>query len=249
MLLGLGVIEHRTGLAEGAAIGFGVSTAATWFLPTMSARVQRRFRDKVTLALESHVAQLQASVATIAHQERPEYLDRLFMLRHQVFMLDHMYVSVFSTPGADPTAGRDPCPAGVDSPGAHPADGFRGPDRADVDVAARGGEIGAGARGASQLAVAPPVHHRRHRAGKTTLVKLLAKMHEPTSGSSLVDDTPLARVPAGDWRRRCRPPGFRPRHATRSDVAGRSRAIVRPVAKARSGAWLHARSAAAPGPG
>src|SRR6185295_15487404 len=40
-----------------------------------------------------------ASVATIAHQERPEYLDRLAMLRDQVFVLDHMYVSVFSTCG------------------------------------------------------------------------------------------------------------------------------------------------------
>jgi hypothetical protein len=38
-------------------------------------------------------------VATIAHQERPEYLDRLAMLRDQVFVLDHMYMSVFSTCG------------------------------------------------------------------------------------------------------------------------------------------------------
>jgi ATP-binding cassette subfamily B protein len=37
-------------------------------------------------------------------------------------------------------------------------------------------------------------------AGKTTLVKLLAKMYEPSSGSILVDDTPLARIPAGEWR-------------------------------------------------
>jgi ATP-binding cassette, subfamily B, bacterial len=99
MLLGKGVLEHRPGLVEGAAIGLGVSTAATWFLRTLSTRVQRRFRDKVTIALESHVARLQASVATIAHHERPEYLDRLSMLRNQVFVLDHMYMSVFSTLG------------------------------------------------------------------------------------------------------------------------------------------------------
>jgi ATP-binding cassette, subfamily B, bacterial len=97
MLLGKGVLEHRPGIVQGAAIGLGVSAAATWFLRTVSTRVQRRFRDKVTIALESHVARLQASVATIAHQERPEYLDRLSMLRNQVFVLDHMYVSVFST--------------------------------------------------------------------------------------------------------------------------------------------------------
>jgi ATP-binding cassette subfamily B protein len=99
MLLGKGVIEHRTGLIEGAAIGLGVSAAATWFLRTVSTRVQRRFRDKVTIALEAHVAQLQATIATVAHQELPEYLDRLSMLRNQVFVLDHMYVSLFSTLG------------------------------------------------------------------------------------------------------------------------------------------------------
>jgi ATP-binding cassette subfamily B protein len=99
MLLGKGVLEHRPVMVRGAAIGLGVSTVATWFLRTVSTRVQRRFRDKVTIALESHVARLQASIATVAHQERPEYLDRLSMLRNQVFVLDHMYMSVFSTLG------------------------------------------------------------------------------------------------------------------------------------------------------
>jgi ATP-binding cassette subfamily B protein len=37
-------------------------------------------------------------------------------------------------------------------------------------------------------------------AGKTTLVKLLAKMYEPSSGAILIDDTPLARIAAVDWR-------------------------------------------------
>jgi ATP-binding cassette subfamily B protein len=99
MLLGVGVLETRPGLVRAAAIGLGVTATATWFLVTLSTRVQRRFRDKVTIALESHVARLQASVATIAHHERPEYLDRLAMLRDQVFVLDHMYMSLFSTCG------------------------------------------------------------------------------------------------------------------------------------------------------
>jgi ATP-binding cassette, subfamily B, bacterial len=99
MLLGKGVLEHRPGLVEGTAVGLGLSAAATWLLRTVSTRVQRRFRDKVTIALEAHVARLQASIATIAHQESPEYLDRLSMLRNQVFVLDHMYVSLFSTLG------------------------------------------------------------------------------------------------------------------------------------------------------
>jgi ATP-binding cassette subfamily B protein len=99
MLLGKGVLEGRPGLVQGAAIGLGVSAMATWFLSTVSTRVQRRFRDKVVIALESHVARLQASIATVAHHERPEFLDRLAMLRDQVFVLDHMYMSLFSTCG------------------------------------------------------------------------------------------------------------------------------------------------------
>jgi ATP-binding cassette subfamily B protein len=98
-LLGKGFLEHRTGLMQGAAVGLAVSATATWFLRTVSTRVQRRFRDKVTIALESHVARLQATVATVAHHERPEFLDRLSMLRNQVFVLDHMYMSLFSTLG------------------------------------------------------------------------------------------------------------------------------------------------------
>ncbi|HMB80739.1 MAG TPA: hypothetical protein VKI43_11760, partial [Vicinamibacterales bacterium] len=96
-LLGDGVLEHRPRLLLAAAIGLGVSATATWFLRTVSTRLQRRFRDKVTIALESHVARLLASIATIAHHERPDYLDRLSVLRNQIFMLDHMYMSLFST--------------------------------------------------------------------------------------------------------------------------------------------------------
>jgi ATP-binding cassette subfamily B protein len=98
-LLGGGVVEGDRGLLLVAAAGLAVSAVATWFLRTVSTRVQRRFRDKVTIALEGHVARLQASVPTIAHQERPELLDRLAVLRTQVFVLDHMYMSVFSTAG------------------------------------------------------------------------------------------------------------------------------------------------------
>ena len=82
-----------------ASIGLGASTTLTWYLRVVSGRVQRRFRDKIAIALESHVARLQASVPTIEHHERPEYLDRLAMLRDQVFTLDHLFMSLFSTLG------------------------------------------------------------------------------------------------------------------------------------------------------
>ncbi len=98
-LLADGVLQHKTHLLQGAALGLAISVVATWFLRVTSDRTQRRFRDRVAVALESHVARLQASVAVIAHHELPEYLNRLAMLRDQVFVLDHMYMSLFSTCG------------------------------------------------------------------------------------------------------------------------------------------------------
>jgi ATP-binding cassette subfamily B protein len=98
-LLGAGALAADWGRVRFALIALGISATATWFLQTVSTRVQRRFRDKVTIALESHIATLLASISTIAHQERPEYLDRLAVLRNQVFMLDHMYMSLFTTCG------------------------------------------------------------------------------------------------------------------------------------------------------
>jgi ATP-binding cassette subfamily B protein len=98
-MLGEGVLQSDWTRVRVAVLALGISATATWFLQTVSTRVQRRFRDKVTIALESHVATLLASIPTIAHQERPDYLDRLSVLRNQVFMLDHMYMSLFSTCG------------------------------------------------------------------------------------------------------------------------------------------------------
>src|SRR5688572_7112289 len=98
-LLGDGVLAGDRRLVVLSALALAVSAALTWILVTVSTRVQRRFRDKVTIALEAHVARLQAGIPTIAHQERPELLDRLSVLRNQVFVLDHMYMSLFSTCG------------------------------------------------------------------------------------------------------------------------------------------------------
>jgi ATP-binding cassette, subfamily B, bacterial len=98
-LLASGLVEQDTTRVRLAAVALALSAAGTWLLRTVSTRLQRRFRDRVTIALESHVARLQATVSTIGHQERPEYLDRLSVLRDQVFVLDHMYMSLFSTCG------------------------------------------------------------------------------------------------------------------------------------------------------
>ena len=110
---------------------------ATWFLRTVSTRVQRRFRDKVTIALESHVARLQASVATIAHHERPEYLDRLVgAAQPGVRARPHVHVAVLDL-RLDPAPRRDGRAAGVDPPGARAARRLRAADGADLDLAAR----------------------------------------------------------------------------------------------------------------
>ena len=98
-LLADGLLGGNRALVVGAALGLAVSAAATWFVRVISDRIQRRFRDRVTIALESHVAELQGSVATVEHHERPEILDRLSVLRDQVFVLDHLYMSLFSTCG------------------------------------------------------------------------------------------------------------------------------------------------------
>jgi ATP-binding cassette, subfamily B, bacterial len=90
--------DRRTTIVV-AALGLAVSVTATWYLSVLSQRVQRRFRDRIAIVLESHVARLQASVPTIEHHERPDYLDRLAMLREQVFTLDHMFLSLFTTLG------------------------------------------------------------------------------------------------------------------------------------------------------
>ena len=96
-LLGDGALRGDWGRVRLAAVALGLSAVATWFLTVVNTRVQRRFRDRVAIALESHIATLLASIATIAHHERPDYLDRLSVLRNQVFMLDHMYMSLFTT--------------------------------------------------------------------------------------------------------------------------------------------------------
>ena len=105
-LMPLLLLLLANGLEDGAptmvllgALGLALAAALTWVLRIVSDRTQRRFRDRVAIALESHVADLQASVATVEHHERPDYLDRLSILRNQVFVLDHMYMALFSTCG------------------------------------------------------------------------------------------------------------------------------------------------------
>jgi ATP-binding cassette, subfamily B, bacterial len=92
-----GVTQGDRGLLIAGAAGVAASSIAIWLLRLASARVTRRFRMKVAVALETYVADLQASVDTIEHQERPEYLDRLAVLRESVYQLDHMLLALIDT--------------------------------------------------------------------------------------------------------------------------------------------------------
>src|SRR5512147_2431060 len=50
-LLGEGALGRDWRLVRLAMLALALSATATWFLQTVSTRVQRRFRDKVTIAL------------------------------------------------------------------------------------------------------------------------------------------------------------------------------------------------------
>ncbi len=95
-LLTDGVLDGQRTEVMVAAIGLGVSATLTWYLSLLNDRLGRRFRDRLAIAMEGHIARLQATVTTVEHQERPEYLDRLAVLRDTSFTLDHLFQSLLA---------------------------------------------------------------------------------------------------------------------------------------------------------
>ena len=164
----------------------GVSATATWFLRTVSTRVQRRFRDKVTIALESHVAPLLASIATIAHQERPDYLDRLVgAAQSGVRARPHVHVAVLDV-RLDPAARRHDRAARLDSSGAGAAGALRAAAGAHLDVAAGASSARAQERGAQSSRLA------RHLFGLATTAAPGKEVRVTGIGERLI-----ARAPRG----------------------------------------------------
>ena len=78
-----------------AGCGIAFSCVGGWVLRNGSDRLHQRFRQRLGVALETHVARLQATTVGIEQHERPDVLDRLAMLRDQVFTLDHIFLSLF----------------------------------------------------------------------------------------------------------------------------------------------------------
>ncbi|HEX4906564.1 MAG TPA: ABC transporter ATP-binding protein [Acidimicrobiales bacterium] len=99
-LLANGVTEDRPGLVRLAAAGIALAAVGGWLLRTFGNRVYNLFRDRATIEIEAHVARLQSTAASIEHHERPEYLNRLQLLRDHVFLLNHLYGSFMNALGS-----------------------------------------------------------------------------------------------------------------------------------------------------
>ena len=106
-LFAVWLVVLANGLGQGdrveiyvGCLGLAASGVGSWLLQTLASRVQRTFRMRVGATLEGYVARLQAQVPTIEHQERPEHLDRLSVLKEQAWQLDHMYLALFGLLGA-----------------------------------------------------------------------------------------------------------------------------------------------------
>src|SRR5581483_6482209 len=99
-LLANGVTSGSGRAIATAMAGLAASTVAAWLLKIVGQRMQYLFQERATIAIDAHVVHLQGSVASIEHHERPEYLDRLQILKDHAFLLNHLYSSLMGEVGA-----------------------------------------------------------------------------------------------------------------------------------------------------
>ena len=165
-LLADGLLGDAPTLVTVAAAGLAVSAALTWVLRVVSDRTQRRFRDRVTIALESHVAELQASVATVEHHEASGLPGSpVHPAGPGVRARSHVHVALHDLRlGAAPRG--DHRSAGVDSSGARAPGRVRAAHGAHLVVAPGGGAGGGRGRRAVAAARPAPVRHRHDRAAR-----------------------------------------------------------------------------------
>lgn len=98
-MLADGFIDRdRTKMLIGAG-GIALSATLVWALQVTLQRTVRRLGDRLNIMFQGHVATLQATVSTVEHHERPDYLDRIAVLRTGVFALDHLFSSMFTMLG------------------------------------------------------------------------------------------------------------------------------------------------------
>ena len=94
------VIRHEAGSIAFFSALLAVMATCNWLLQVVCDRVNRRFADRAGVRIEAHIAELQASVATVEHHERPDLLDRLSVLRDHASALSDLYQHLFSLVGA-----------------------------------------------------------------------------------------------------------------------------------------------------
>src|SRR2546429_316068 len=201
-LLADGVLGGRRGLVTTAAVGLGVSAAATWFLRVISERTQRRVRRPGALAPRSPVAGLPAAGGAGEHHQRPPFFHPLPAARR--------LGALVRSRRAGPAAQRSVARAGV-GPFRGCLRGCGGVRGVSACVTARRRAAGAGG------GLAPLGVHRRHRGRDRIPSRHLARGVE-TAGL------------VGGLRRRAvarrRRPGARPtgrRHPLRARVFRLSR--------------------------
>jgi ATP-binding cassette subfamily B protein len=95
-----GVVARQATLVAWAGAGLTAAAVGGWLMRTLGTRVETRFRDRATIELEAHVARLQATATSVEHHERPAYLNRLQLLRDQVFLLNHLYSALMGQVGS-----------------------------------------------------------------------------------------------------------------------------------------------------
>ncbi|EIC67560.1 ABC transporter ATP-binding protein [Mycobacteroides abscessus] len=100
LCLGLltGAAQQRQPAALFTALG-GIAAVVCllWLLSVSAERVDRRFRDRLAISMETHVAQLFSSIDTLEHHERPQYLDRLAVLRREVYLVNLFFENMVVT--------------------------------------------------------------------------------------------------------------------------------------------------------
>jgi ATP-binding cassette subfamily B protein len=95
-----GTIDNDSTKVWTAVAGLAAAAVGGWVLRTIGSRVYTLFRDRATIEIEAHVARLQSTVASVEHHERPAYLNRLQLLRDNVFLLNHLYGSFMNAIGS-----------------------------------------------------------------------------------------------------------------------------------------------------
>jgi ATP-binding cassette, subfamily B, bacterial len=106
-LFAAGLAWFAAALADGdrarlfaSAVALAGLAAGTWLLRLASDRANMLLSERAAVPLEAHVARLQSQITTIEHQERPDYLDTLEVLRDHGAALGQLYRAVFSVAGA-----------------------------------------------------------------------------------------------------------------------------------------------------